>query len=333
MAETSLAARVRTIAAGAHVTGAAFLGNVPVLALGDGSALRLAPDGDERVALHKDGAILVATRAGKRMVTGGDDGRVMAIAADAPAEEIFHDAGKWIDALAGRDDFSIAWSSGREVHARDPQGTVKSLAAPSSVRGLAYGPRGYRLAIAHYNGATLWFPNIAATPEVFTWKGAHLDVSFSPDGRFLITSMQENALHGWRIADKRDMRMSGYPAKTRSFSWSSDGNWLATSGAEACIVWPFKDKDGPMKKAPREYGVRRTKVSRVAFHPKAPVLAIGFEDGWILLCRLTDGAEILVRRPEAEALDPVSALAWEDDGRRLLFGTAEGNAGILDMPV
>jgi WD40 repeat protein len=332
MLQTSLTTNVTPIAAGAHVTAASFLGGHPVLALGDGTALRIEADSEQRVALHKNGAILVAARAGKRLVTGGDDGRIMAMDVDGSAQEIFRENGKWIDALVGRDDSSIAWSSGRQVSARDPQGSVKHFTAPSSVRGLAYAPKGYRLAIAHYNGATLWFPNAAAAPEVFTWKGAHLDVCFSPDGRFLVTSMQENALHGWRIADKQDMRMSGYPAKTRSFSWSSDGHWLATSGAQACIVWPFKDKEGPMKKAPRECGTRPAKVSRVAFHPKALVIAIGYEDGWILLCRLTDGAEILVRKPAAEAHDPVSALTWDDDGRRLLFGTSEGDAGILAMP-
>jgi WD40 repeat protein len=332
MAETSLAANVKPIAAGAHVAAAAFLGNVPAFALGDGTALVLDPEGERRVALHQDAAILLATRAGKRLITGGDDGRVLAMDAEGTAEEIFHAEGAWIDALVGRDDGSIAWSSGRQVSARDAQGAIKHFAAPSSVRGLAYAPKGYRIAVAHYNGATLWFPNAAAAPEVFAWKGAHLDVSFSPDGRFLVTSMQENALHSWRIADKRDMRMSGYPAKTRSLSWSGDGHWLATSGAEACIVWPFKDKDGPMKKAPGECGARRVKVSRVAFHPKALVIATGYEDGWILLCRLIDAAELLVRKPPSEAHDPVSALVWEDDGRRLLFGTSEGNAGVLAMP-
>ncbi len=332
MAENSLAANVKPIAAGAHVTAAAFLGDVPLFALGDGTALLLDAGNEKRIVLHPDAAILVAARADKRLITGGDDGRILAMNAGGSVEEIFHTDGAWIDALAGRDDGSIAWSSGREVGARDPQGAIKHFSAPSSVRGLAYTPKGYRLAVAHYNGATLWFPNAAAPPEVFAWKGAHLDVTVSPDGRFLVTSMQENALHGWRIADQQDMRMSGYPAKTRSFSWSGDGHWLATSGAEACIVWSFKDKDGPMKKAPRECGARRARVSRVAFHPKALVIAVGYEDGWILLCRLTDGAEILVRKPQSEAHDPVSTLVWADDGRRLLFGTVEGNAGVLAMP-
>jgi hypothetical protein len=96
--------------------------------------------------------------------------------------------------------------------------------APSSVRGLAFMAKGYRIAIAHYGGATLWFPNAAAPPDLFKWKGSHLSITASPDGRFLATSMQENALHAWRVADQKDMRMSGYPAKTHSLSWSFDGH-------------------------------------------------------------------------------------------------------------
>ena len=69
------------------------------------------------------------------------------------------------------------------------------------MRGLAFLPKGYRLAAAHYNGVSLWFPNADATPQLLEWKGSHLDATVSPDGRFLVTSMQENALHGWRLAD------------------------------------------------------------------------------------------------------------------------------------
>jgi WD40 repeat protein len=327
----SLVSSVSPVEAGAYVTCAAFLGEIPALMLGDGAVILMAESGRRRIDAHADGAILVAARAGRKLVTGGDDGRVVAIDGDGSFEVIADEKGKWIDALALRDDFSVAWSSGKEVRARDPKGVVKNFTAPSSVRGLAFTPKGYRVAVSHYNGATLWFPNAASKPEIFEWKGAHLDVTLSPDGRFLVTSMQENALHGWRIADRRNMRMTGYPAKTRSFSWSPDGYWLATSGAEACIVWPFRDKDGPMGKAPRECGVRQAKVSRVAFHPKALVIAVGYEDGLLLLCRLDDGAEILVRSLQPEA-DAISALVWSDDGSRLLFGTAGGQAGLLTMP-
>ena len=117
---------------------------------------------------------------------------------------------RWIDRVALGPDGAVAWSAGKQAFVRNAKGEVKSLDLPSSAGGLAFSPKGLRVAIAHYGGVTLWFPNAQATPETFAWKGSHLDVAFSPDGRFLVTSMQEPTLHGWRLADAKDMRMSGY---------------------------------------------------------------------------------------------------------------------------
>jgi WD40 repeat protein len=294
-------------------------------------ALLATPGTERRVAVHPDGTILVAVGSRDKFITGGDDGRVVAASLDGGVQEIADEKGKWIDALAARGDGSIAWSSGKNVRARDPAGGIRTFAAPSSVRGLAFMPKGFRIAIAHYDGASLWFPNAAAPPDLFKWKGSHLSITVSPDGRFLATSMQENTLHAWRVTDKKDMRMSGYPAKTRSLSWSFDGHWLATSGADAAVIWPFKDKDGPINKAPLECGARGAKVTCVAFHPKSLVVAQGYEDGFLLLCRIPDGAEILVRVPPKDG-GAVTALAWDHAGRKLLFGAADGAAGLLDMP-
>ncbi len=328
---TSLTSNVAAFDAGAPVTAAAFIDETPALALGDGHVLFAGAGDMRRVAVHPGAAILVAAKAGAALATGGDDGRIALIAADGGVREIAHEKGKWIDALAGRPDGALAWSTGKQVFARDAKGEIRTLAAPSTVRGLAFLPKGYRLAISHYNGASLWFPNAAAAPEDLHWKGSHLDITVSPDGRFVVTAMQENALHAWRISDKKDLRLSGYPAKPRSLSWSSDGQWLATSGAEAGVVWPFNSKEGPVNKPPLECGVRPAKVSCVAFHPKSPVLAQGYADGLILLVRLPDGAELLVRAatgPEGA----ITALSWDDAGRRLLFGGSDGGAGLLTMP-
>lgn len=331
MSTSSLTEHVTPIEAKASVVGAFFLGRTPALALADGFVL-LAETGEERrFAAHEDGAILVAAGDGKKIYSGGDDGRVTATDASGRIEILAREKG-WIDALAIRNDGALAWSSGKNVKARDAKGELKSWQAPSSVRGLAFFPKGYRLAIAHYNGASLWFPNTAAGPEALEWKGSHLDAAVSPDGRYVVTSMQESMLHGWRLADKKNMRMSGYPAKSRSLSWSHDGAWLATSGADGCIVWPFSGKDGPMGQPPRECGVRpNVLVTRVAFHPKALIVAIGYDDGWILLVRLTDGAEILVRRTEG-GRDAITALAFDATGGRMAFGTQDGLAGVLDFP-
>ncbi len=333
-ASSSLTSAFVPLAAGAEIVGATFLGGAPVFALADGRLLFAGNDEARSVEAHEDGVILVAASDGRRIVTGGDDGRVVATGADGASETIADEKGKWIDAVAVRRDGTIAWSAGRNLRARSPKGEVKTLELPSSSRGIAFFPKGYRLAAAHYNGVSLWFPNAAAKAEGLEWKGSHLDVTVSPDGKFVMTSMQENMLHGWRLADAKNMRMAGYPGKTRSLSWSHDGKWLATSGADACIVWPFQTKDGPMGQSPRECGVRpEVKVTRAAFHPTALVVALGYEDGMVLLCRITDGSEILVRRPdEPGSTARISALTWDETGARLAVGAENGAAGILTLP-
>ena len=87
-----------------------------------------------------------------------------------------------------------------------------------------------------------------------------------------------------------------------------------------------------MGTGPRECGVRPARVTRVAFHPRALVLAAGYDDGWVLLTRLSDGSELLVRQTGETKGGAISALAWNDDGRKLLFGAEDGAAGVLDLP-
>jgi hypothetical protein len=329
MAAIQLTDRVSSQNLSAHVLGAGFLGETPAFASADG-AVAFIGDDVHNVQAHA-GGMLVAAFGPDSVVTGGEDGLIVRTRADGATEPLGGAKGQWIDALALGSDGAVAWSTGRTVNARSAKGELKAMSAPTTARGLAFLPKGYRLALSHYNGASLWFPNTSAESDPLVWKGSHLDLTVSPDGRYVVTSMQENALHGWRIADKAHMRMTGYPAKTRSMSWSHDGAWLATSGAEAAIIWPFSGKDGPMGKAPRECGVRPVRVSRVAFHPGALVLAIGYEDGFVLMVRLTDASELLVRAPKDKA-GAITALAWDAAGRRLAIGAADGFAGVLTLP-
>ncbi len=223
---------------------------------------------------------------------------------------------------------AIAWSAGKQAFARAGKGGEQALEVASTVGGLAFAPKGLRLAIAHYNGVTLWFPNVRATPETLAWKGSHLAATFSPDGRFLITSMQEPALHGWRLADKQDMRMAGYGVRVRSLAWTADGKWLATSGSTQVILWPFQSKEGPMGKTPKTLAPTGELAEVVACHPNEGVIAVGYADGLVLLVRVDDGAEILAKEPSPS---PITALAWSADGRQLAWGTEDGAAGLLSL--
>ena len=127
----------------------------------------------------------------------------------------------------------------------------------------------------------------------------------------------------------KHMRMSGYPAKVKSWSWSAKGKWLATSGAPAAIVWPFQGKDGPMGKAPLELGTRGDQmVTSVDCHPQEDIVAIGYSDGMVLAARFDDGKEVLLRRG---GKGPISSMAWDKDGYRVAFGSETGDCGVIDI--
>ncbi len=324
----SVTDRVTKVALNAPASAVHFLGDVAAF-VGTEENVTLATGGDTNVVVVHGGGILCSTSDGKRVVMGGDDGKLVSLDAKSTIETLATDTKRrWIDNVALHADGAVAWSAGKTAFVRNPKGDEKSLDAPSTVGGLAFAPKGVRLAVAHYNGVTLWFPNMGAKPEFLEWKGSHLGVTFSADNRFLVTSMHESALHGWRLADSRHMRMTGYPARVRSMSWSAGGKFLATSGSDSVILWPFASKDGPMGKEPLMLAPLQAKATVVACNPKEEVFAVGYSDGTILMVRIEDGAEILVRRNAGE---PVAALAWNAKGSLLAFATEDGDAGLLTL--
>jgi WD40 repeat protein len=326
----SVVERTRPVQAGASVVAAHFLGSTAVFVLGEEALLLLGKDGAQRRAAIHGGAILTAASDGARVITGGDDGKVVGTDAEGESAAVASDAKqRWIDQVAAGPSGAVAWSAGKQAFARAAKGAERVLDVPSSVGGLAFAPKGLRLAIAHYHGATLWYPNAReAEPERLEWKGSHLGATVSPDGKFLVTTMQEPTLHGWRLADRKDMRMSGYGARVRSLGWTVGGKWLATSGSTQLILWPFQGSDGPMGKTPRLLAPAEAQVEVVACHPKQEVVAVGYADGLVLIVRIEDGAEVLARKP-GDA--PVTALAWNAAGNMLAFGTEDGEAGVVGL--
>jgi WD40 repeat protein len=325
----SVTDRVRPVALGALVSSAYFLGERAAFVGAEENVSLVDAQGEISKVAVLGGGILCSASDGKRIVMGGDDGKLVTLDAKGEKTELAVDSKRrWIDNVALHPDGAYAWSVGKTAFVRSGKNEEKSFEVPSTVGGLAFAPKGLRLAIAHYNGVTLWFPNMAANGEFLEWAGSHLGVTFSPDNKFLVTAMHEPALHGWRLADNRHMRMSGYPGRVRSMSWSAGGKFLATSGADMVIMWPFASKDGPMGKEPAMLAPLQARVAVVACHPRQDILACGYSDGTILMVRLEDGAEILIRR---NGTAPVTALAWNAKGTLLAFADEEGEAGLLPV--
>ncbi|MEO4044147.1 WD40 repeat domain-containing protein [Hoeflea sp. CAU 1731] len=312
----------------AHCLAAAFLGDVPFFALVDGTVHWL--DHGHRHADICDGAVSAsADPISGRLLIGGEDGKVGSIDSRGETRAIASLHNKWINSVAAGPRGSVAYGAGRSSHVVVEGGKTHEFAQQRTVEGLAFAPKGMRLAVARYNGVSLHWVGTQAPAVDLEWTGAHTGVVFSPDGAYVVSTMQENALHGWRLKDNKDMRMSGYPVKVKSLSWSAKGKWLATSGAPAAIVWPFTGKDGPMGKAPLELGTRGDQmVTCVACHPSDEVVAIGYTDGMVLAIRFGDQKEAVMRRGGNA---PISSMAWNSRGVQLAFGSEAGECGVIDL--
>jgi len=328
----------RSLSSDAPVAACAFNkdGSTVAFALGDGQ-VRLLPADIEAAApdavapLHKGVVLsLVGDPAGDGFVSGGDDGRVLRIAADGTATELLTQKGKWIEHLVAHRTGAVAASAGKTMYLfRD--GEVREFGPhPSTVAGLDFSKDGSRVACAHYGGITVWSlsKDVTLPPRRFAWQGSHVALSWSTDGKFIATGTQENDIHVWRVAQATDMRMQGYPAKVKSLSWTADARFLYTSSQPVFTAWPFFGK-GPEGKPPLQFGDEGAGLMTVvAAHPSAGFVAGGFDSGELQLGDIRTKMSVVLKMADGAA---ITCLAWSPDGFRLAVGNDRGDLLTVDL--
>ncbi|MBU4039306.1 MAG: WD40 repeat domain-containing protein, partial [Alphaproteobacteria bacterium] len=274
----------------------------------------------------------VAHPSGEGVVTGGDDGRLIWHRRGDAGVLATSAKGQWIDAVdASAESGLIAFSAGKTLTVIDAKdaGFRRDFQHERTVSGVAFEPKGRRIATSTYGGAALWFARIAEQkPTFLKWAGSHTAVTFSPDGAFVVTAMQDAQLHGWRLKDQKNLRMGGYPSKVRSMSFLSNGQLLATSGAQGAVLWPFVGANGPMGREATEIGFDEgSLVALVASRPKHGLLAAGLNDGRVWLA---DPAGQGLNFLKADRGAPITALAMSADATRVAWADEDGNAGVAE---
>ncbi len=309
--------------------------------LGDG-ALVVVPLGDTgeppRILAGHQGVSLEtsADADDHAFLSGGDDGRLLLVdpQIDVPTVLAEH-LGKWIDHVASSPCGGFrAYAVGKSLFLLNEEGQAAAspLPLPSSIGGLAFSPDGQLLAVSHYGGVSVLSCKAPLTPTtLLPWKGSHLSLIWSPDGQFLLSSMQDGAVHGWlfhggvpSLEEGREMHMQGYETKIASMQFTSAGKYLATSGAAQVVCWPFGEA-GPWDKRPLMLGGEETRlVTRVASHPVDPVVAAGYDDGMVILAPLDGRMEIMIHPPVAARGAGVVGMVWSGEGDGLVVGLENG---------
>lgn len=328
----------RTIAADAPVAACAFNkdGSTVAFALGDGRVRILPADitvaAPEANAPVHGGAVLALAGdpSGDGFVSGGDDGRLLRLASDGSPTELLSLKGKWIEHLGvHRATEAIAASAGKGAFVLKAGETREFGPHQSTVAGLDFSKDGSRIACAHYGGVTVWsLGQITLPPRRFAWRGSHVALKWSTDGKFIATGTQENDIHVWRIAQATDMRMQGYPAKVKSLSWTADARFLYTSSQPVFTAWPFAGK-GPEGKPPLQFGEEGAGLMTIiAAHPTAEFVAGGYDSGELQLGDIRTKRSVVLKMADGTA---ITCLAWSPDGWRLAVGSDAGKLLVIDL--
>lgn len=299
-------------------------------ALGNGN-IHIVHGGDRLTVKAHTGAVPRLKAYGDGFLSLSDDGTLKRVEVDGTLVDFADFKGAWTEQMDSHANGSVAVAVGNTVHLwTRPDGEPRILTPhEGGVNGVKFAADGMGLAAAHRNGVTLWaWPHFEPQPLPLPWKGAHLGVTISDDKRWIVSAMQEGALHMWNTALKRDYQMRGYAAKPTAMVWSADRKWLATSGADAVIIWPF-DKSGPEGREPLQLGwAGGVLVTVLAAHPTLNVIAAGFADGTIALLDIASGKSFSAATGSGSA---VTTLAFSPAGDSLLAGFANARGSVFNL--
>ena len=323
--KTKFENRGKELRLGIPVINSVVIGNSIAVGFGDGT-IRIfkAGQSSEPIKAH-NGIVLCISKDGDDIITGGDDGSFLRISLNGEISEIANFGSRWVDHVTANNG-SLVCTSGNNVYLwmagrKEP----RILEHESTIGGVAFDSKGRRLAVSRYGGVTLWkkdYTNKWKSSNLL-WKGSHNKVIFSPDGRYLVTSMQENQLHFWRLKDKIDSAMSGYGAKVKSFAFVHDTKFLVTSGSNDAVCWPF-DGIGPEGRQPICLPFVGNKlVTFVEPFPNENAIFTGLSDGSVFLSEIEKSSNTIIIRSFTES--EVTTISVTEDGSSILIGDMAGN--------
>jgi WD40 repeat protein len=305
-----------------------FAADTAVFITEDGVIVRVPMGGGDEQVAHHDDLFVAAHGDGRLVAIAGSDGRIIALNAYGESRELGRlDKNRWVSALAVGA-FGVASAVGRNVAVHGFDGCSCSLTTRSPVGAAAFSPDGSTLALSTRDELVVWHPETDDCRILPTPAGHAIALDYSPDGRFIAECLYEPGVGVRSVEGEADasLLLKGPAAQVRSVSWSPQGDILLTSGARQLMVWPIVRLNSGLSSLPRFLAPYSELVTAVAYHPSDPIAAVGYADGLVLLVRLTDGAEIVLKRGGAGA---ISGITWSRRGDGLAIGAKDGQARLF----
>jgi WD40 repeat protein/transcriptional regulator with XRE-family HTH domain len=278
-----------------------------------------------------EGAVGVAVYSpdGKRIVTAGEDGKV-----------IFWDAesGENILTLSGHEgpvNEVIFTSDGKRVATSSNDGTARLWDAVNGemvmmfegqqgdIIGLAFSPDEKQLATGGFNGSViLW--DIESGAQVYQ-RHAHDDVvisvAFTPDGKQLLTAGFDARLIFWDVASGEQLQMWG--GEFGDLTFDKDGGYLTAGFSEGAKIWDVAGGEEVVKT-----GGHTNLVFTAGINPAWTRIATSGLDRKVVISDAETGRTLFILSGHtAEVLD----LHFSPDGKYLVTASADGTARVWNV--
>lgn len=301
----------------------------------EGRTMILQPGSDEPISLppHRGGNGAAAWHPERPLLaTYGQDKvvRLFEPPFDAPLRSIEIGERGWAERIAWNSQGTLlAAAAGRSVCVIDPA-TGETLAIfpnhKSTVSDLVWSPAGDKeIAVVCDGGLRIWRVGGREPVGAFDWGGASLKVSWSPDGRWVVTGDQTPSVHVYEVAADTPLHIQGFGTKAKAFAWQGTGEWLAIGTGPLISVWPCSGRRGPNGATPIVLEAHHAEIVTMQFVTEDGVLLSAGRDGLALLWRPHESEQpaLLLQNPQgfsAACLAPgTNHLATGDESGRVVI--------------
>jgi WD40 repeat protein len=274
---------------------------------------------------------------GNQVATGGYDGSVR-IWDTAPGKELLTVAAHTDQAyeVSYSPDGSRQATVGMDgiVNVWDPTSgeLLLSMAPGSPLTSLAYSPDGERLAVGGADGMVYLLDSSTGLVEMTLPAHQALvgGVTFSPGGGRLVTVGWDGLAKVWDLASQSEIvtfsaHADSFPGDPLLFgaAFSPDGEQVFSAGEFHARQW-----ETTTGQEIRTYPVEGREVYGMALSPSGKLLALGLQDGEVVVFDTEDGQNIL-QLPGHAGL--TLRLAFSQDETRLASGSFDGFAKLWDL--
>jgi WD40 repeat protein len=299
-------------------------GPVTIFAASDGKRLH-------ELSGHDNGTNAISWKPSSHILaTGGQDGAVKLWDAAAGQHAATASLGRsWVEHLSWRPEgpgATLAAAAGRKFVYLNPDATIRHefKDAPKTITAVAWHPKGACAAVAYFGGVCIWDGDDAVAQKEFPYGNGIHALTWSPDGRWLVSGNQDPSVHLWMPESDVELQMSGYETKVRHLSFDCASRWLATSGSQDACVWDCTGA-GPEGREPIMLP-HPAQVCGTAFQHAHGLLATASLDGSLMLWSpdRKQPMRATVRMPVA-----ATCLSWSHDDKYLAIGSEKGIIYVL----